>query len=100
MPLSARRRTLQKNDIAQAIERTEYFDFLLDIVPTDETRRREEAAAGRMGGATAGPPGAPGIAPGAVGPNLAALAAAYSSYGPQASAPALLRHRGAARASC
>lgn len=31
-----KRRTLQKNDIAAAITRTDIFDFLVDIVPKDE----------------------------------------------------------------
>jgi nuclear transcription factor Y gamma len=31
-----KRRTLQKNDIAAAIGRTDIFDFLVDIVPRDE----------------------------------------------------------------
>lgn len=33
-----RRRTLQKNDIAAAITRTDVFDFLVDIVPREEGR--------------------------------------------------------------
>ncbi|XP_031474293.1 nuclear transcription factor Y subunit C-1-like [Nymphaea colorata] len=33
-----KRRTLQKNDIASAITRTDIFDFLVDIVPRDEVR--------------------------------------------------------------
>ncbi|XP_057972516.1 nuclear transcription factor Y subunit C-1 [Malania oleifera] len=33
-----KRRTLQKNDIAAAITRTDIFDFLVDIVPRDEIR--------------------------------------------------------------
>nr|KYP32513.1 Nuclear transcription factor Y subunit C-1 [Cajanus cajan] len=32
------RRTLQKNDIAAAITRTDIFDFLVDIVPRDEIK--------------------------------------------------------------
>ncbi|XP_019058613.1 PREDICTED: nuclear transcription factor Y subunit C-1-like [Tarenaya hassleriana] len=39
-----KRRTLQKNDIAAAITRTEIFDFLVDIVPRDEIK--DEAALG------------------------------------------------------
>ncbi|KAG6532880.1 nuclear transcription factor Y subunit C-6-like [Zingiber officinale] len=31
-----KRRTLQKNDIAAAISRTDVFDFLIDIVPREE----------------------------------------------------------------
>lgn len=33
-----KRRTLQKNDIAGAISRTDMFDFLVDIVPRDEVK--------------------------------------------------------------
>lgn len=33
-----KRRTLQKNDIASAITRTDIFDFLVDIVPRDEIK--------------------------------------------------------------
>ncbi|CAA7394947.1 unnamed protein product [Spirodela intermedia] len=33
-----KRRTLQKNDIAAAITRTDVFDFLVDIVPRDEVK--------------------------------------------------------------
>lgn len=31
-----KRRTLQRNDLAMCIERTDMFDFLLDIVPRDQ----------------------------------------------------------------
>ncbi|XP_022736089.1 nuclear transcription factor Y subunit C-1-like [Durio zibethinus] len=47
-----KRRTLQKNDIAAAITRTDIFDFLVDIVPRDEIK--DEAGLGGMVGATAG----------------------------------------------
>ncbi|GFP99275.1 nuclear transcription factor y subunit c-2 [Phtheirospermum japonicum] len=33
-----KRRTLQKNDIAAAISRTDVFDFLVDIIPRDEVK--------------------------------------------------------------
>ncbi|CAK9175000.1 unnamed protein product [Ilex paraguariensis] len=33
-----KRRTLQKNDIAAAIARTDVFDFLVDIIPRDELK--------------------------------------------------------------
>ncbi|KAL8461870.1 hypothetical protein ACS0TY_032286 [Phlomoides rotata] len=33
-----KRRTLQKNDIAAAISRTDVFDFLVDIIPRDEPK--------------------------------------------------------------
>ncbi|ONK79319.1 uncharacterized protein A4U43_C01F5160 [Asparagus officinalis] len=39
-----KRRTLQKNDIAAAITRTEVFDFLVDIVPREEGK--DEAGVG------------------------------------------------------
>ncbi|GMH01146.1 hypothetical protein Nepgr_002985 [Nepenthes gracilis] len=44
-----KRRTLQKNDIAAAITRTEIFDFLVDIVPRDEIKD-EAAGLGMVGG--------------------------------------------------
>ncbi|CAK9223055.1 unnamed protein product [Sphagnum troendelagicum] len=37
-----KRRTLQKNDIAAAITRTDIFDFLVDIVPRDELINKED----------------------------------------------------------
>uniref|UniRef100_A0A2P2LBQ0 Nuclear transcription factor Y subunit C-1 n=1 Tax=Rhizophora mucronata TaxID=61149 RepID=A0A2P2LBQ0_RHIMU len=43
-----KRRTLQKNDIAAAITRTDIFDFLVDIVPRDEIK--DEAGLGAMVG--------------------------------------------------
>ncbi|CAK9170274.1 unnamed protein product [Ilex paraguariensis] len=46
-----KRRTLQKNDIAAAITRTDIFDFLVDIVPRDEIR--DEAGLGGLVGPTA-----------------------------------------------
>ena len=46
-----KRRTLQKNDIAAAITRTDIFDFLVDIVPRDEIK--DEAGLGLVGPATA-----------------------------------------------
>ncbi|KAM7475750.1 hypothetical protein LguiB_022993 [Lonicera macranthoides] len=51
-----KRRTLQKNDIAAAITRTDIFDFLVDIVPRDEIK--EEAGIGGMivGGPASGVP--------------------------------------------
>ncbi|OIW13033.1 hypothetical protein TanjilG_17593 [Lupinus angustifolius] len=33
-----KRRTLQKNDIATAINRTDMFDFLVDIVPREDLK--------------------------------------------------------------
>ncbi|KAF8390657.1 hypothetical protein HHK36_025184 [Tetracentron sinense] len=43
-----KRRTLQKNDIAAAVTRTEIFDFLVDIVPRDEIK--DEAGIGTTSG--------------------------------------------------
>ncbi len=42
-----KRRTLQRNDIAMAVAKTDTYDFLIDIVPRDEVRR---CARGRGGG--------------------------------------------------
>ncbi|XP_042504887.1 nuclear transcription factor Y subunit C-1-like isoform X2 [Macadamia integrifolia] len=49
-----KRRTLQKNDIAAAITRTDIFDFLVDIVPRDEIK--DEAGLGIAGSTTSGVP--------------------------------------------
>ncbi|KAF6161481.1 hypothetical protein GIB67_009360 [Kingdonia uniflora] len=58
-----KRRTLQKNDIAAAITRTDIFDFLVDIVPRDEIK--DESASGvpyyGPGGVTIGRPAMPGM---------------------------------------
>ena len=45
-----KRRTLQKNDIAAAITRTDVFDFLVDIVPREEGKEDGMARAA-LGGA-------------------------------------------------
>lgn len=51
-----KRRTLQKNDIAAAITRTDIFDFLVDIVPRDELKEEglgiPRAALPMVGGPT------------------------------------------------
>ncbi|CAA3022572.1 nuclear transcription factor Y subunit C-1-like [Olea europaea subsp. europaea] len=52
-----KRRTLQKNDIAAAITRTDIFDFLVDIVPRDEIK--DEAVA--LGGIVGPPAAATGV---------------------------------------
>ncbi|GER32336.1 nuclear factor Y [Striga asiatica] len=46
-----KRRTLQKNDIAAAITRTDIFDFLVDIVPREDLREEVlgPPAVGRVG---------------------------------------------------
>lgn len=52
-----RRRTLQKNDIAAAITRTDIFDFLVDIVPREDLKDEAQASIPRgaltVGGAPA-----------------------------------------------
>ncbi|KAL2934388.1 Nuclear transcription factor Y subunit C-1 [Bienertia sinuspersici] len=50
-----KRRTLQKNDIAAAITRTDIFDFLVDIVPRDEIK--DEGGVGVGLGIVVGPTG-------------------------------------------
>ena len=47
-----KRRTLQRNDIAAAITRTDIFDFLVDIVPRDEVK--EEGISVARGGLPSG----------------------------------------------
>ncbi|CAA7034939.1 unnamed protein product [Microthlaspi erraticum] len=54
-----KRRTLQKNDIAAAITRTDIFDFLVDIVPREEIKEEEEAAAALGGMVTPAASGVP-----------------------------------------
>ncbi|KAJ1269003.1 hypothetical protein BS78_07G176900 [Paspalum vaginatum] len=44
-----KRRTLQKSDIAAAVARNDVFDFLVDIVPRDEAKDAEAAAAAAGG---------------------------------------------------
>lgn len=44
-----KRRTLQKNDIAAAITRTDVFDFLVDIVPREEGKEDVFGASGVPG---------------------------------------------------
>jgi nuclear transcription factor Y, gamma len=72
----SKRRTLQRSDIAQAISKSDMFDFLIDIVPR-EVAQQHASMGGSVGGAPsfdykrggdeAGPPGASpgGNAPGA-----------------------------------
>lgn len=38
----SKRKTLQRSDVAMAISRTDIYDFLVDIVPREEGRRRED----------------------------------------------------------
>ncbi|KAL0480658.1 hypothetical protein AKO1_006884 [Acrasis kona] len=42
----AKRRTLQRNDIAAAIAKTDVFDFLIDIVPEDGKTNKKDAREG------------------------------------------------------
>lgn len=57
-----KRRTLQKNDVAMAASKYDQFDFLIDIVPRDETKPSASAAAAAA--ATAAPRApAPAAAP-------------------------------------
>ncbi|KAJ4839063.1 Nuclear transcription factor Y subunit C-1 [Turnera subulata] len=51
-----KRRTLQKNDIAAAITRTDIFDFLVDIVPRDEIKDEPAGLAGMVGATASGVP--------------------------------------------
>uniref|UniRef100_A0ACD6AFI6 Uncharacterized protein n=1 Tax=Avena sativa TaxID=4498 RepID=A0ACD6AFI6_AVESA len=44
-----KRRTLQKNDIAAAISRTDVYDFLVDIVPREDMMKEEGAGLPRAG---------------------------------------------------
>jgi nuclear transcription factor Y gamma len=48
-----KRRTLQKNDIAAAVTRTDIFDFLVDIVPREDLRDEVLGAVGAEAAATA-----------------------------------------------
>lgn len=76
-----KRRTLQKNDIAAAITRTDIFDFLVDIVPRDEIK--EEAAGLGVGvGVGVGV----GMAPGGIPVGAAASGVPY--YYPPMGQPA------------
>lgn len=38
-----KRRTISKSDIARALSKSDHFDFLIDIVPRDETERNKAA---------------------------------------------------------
>ncbi|KAJ1297936.1 hypothetical protein BS78_01G416700 [Paspalum vaginatum] len=74
-----KRRTLQRNDVAAAIARTDVFDFLVDIVPREEAK--EEPGSAALGFAAAG-------AAGAVGGAGAAPAAGMPYYYPPMGQPA------------
>ncbi|KAL5972330.1 hypothetical protein ACLOJK_041583 [Asimina triloba] len=51
-----KRRTLQKNDIAAAITRTDIFDFLVDIVPREELKEEVVGSIPRAGTMPVGGP--------------------------------------------
>ena len=51
-----KRRTLQKNDIAAAITRTDIFDFLVDIVPREDLKDEVLASIPRGGNPPVGGP--------------------------------------------
>ncbi|KAK4781626.1 hypothetical protein SAY86_015728 [Trapa natans] len=75
-----KRRTLQKNDIAAAITRTDIFDFLVDIVPREEAK--DEAALG-----IAGVPAGVGGMVGAIGPTASGVPYYYPPIGQPAAGP-------------
>lgn len=68
-----KRRTLQRNDVAAAITKTDIFDFLVDIVPREDLKEDGTPAAGAP--AAAPPPAAAPSAP-AAQPAAAPAAAA------------------------
>ncbi len=43
-----KRRTLQQNDVAVSISRLDTFDFLIDIVPRDETKLKKSEVGDRL----------------------------------------------------
>lgn len=62
----SKRRTLQRSDIAQAISKSDMFDFLIDIVPREVAQQHSSVAGGaggtqpfdyKRGEDTGGPPG-------------------------------------------
>lgn len=88
-----KRRTLQKNDIAAAITRTDIFDFLVDIVPREDLKDEVLASLPRGAGMPIpGPPDAlpyyyvpPGQAPAQVGaPGM--MMGNPNAYAPQSQA--------------
>merc|ERR1711937_104633 len=73
----SKRRTLQRNDIAAAITKTDVFDFLLDIVPREEAKDSMPHAPGIYGGYPGGYGGMSGD------PNAYAQAMQQIPYGAQ-----------------
>jgi histone H3/H4 len=49
-----KRRTLQKSDIAAALQKSDMFDFLIDVVPREEDKRSAAAAAAASAARTQG----------------------------------------------
>ena len=49
-----KRRTLQRNDVANAISTTSVFDFLVEIVPLEETKAKSEGEGDAPGGGAGG----------------------------------------------
>ncbi|XP_057519228.1 nuclear transcription factor Y subunit C-1 isoform X2 [Amaranthus tricolor] len=74
-----KRRTLQKNDIAAAITRTDIFDFLVDIVPRDEIK--DEAAGLGMMAPTGIVPPTGIVGPSGVGPTASGVPYYYPPMG-------------------
>ncbi|CAN6313393.1 unnamed protein product [Urochloa humidicola] len=75
-----KRRTLQRNDVAAAIARTDVFDFLVDIVPREEAKEETGSALG--GFAVAGPGGGgPGAGAAAGGAPAAGMPYYYPPMG-------------------
>ncbi|CAN0905954.1 Nuclear transcription factor Y subunit C-4 [Linum grandiflorum] len=68
----SKRRTLQKNDIAAAITRTDIFDFLVDIVPREDNKED------------------PGLASTVVGPTASGVPYYYPPTIGQPAAPAIM----------
>ncbi|XVF63198.1 hypothetical protein PTKIN_Ptkin09bG0068800 [Pterospermum kingtungense] len=84
-----KRRTLQKNDIAAAITRTDIFDFLVDIVPREDLKDEVLASVPRVGGPADGVPYyymPPQLAPqaGAPGMTVGKPVMDHALYGQQA----------------
>ncbi|GJN30901.1 hypothetical protein PR202_gb19246 [Eleusine coracana subsp. coracana] len=78
-----KRRTLQRNDVAAAIARTDVFDFLVDIVPREEAKEEPGSALGFAAAAAGG-----GAVVGAAGAAAGAPAAGMPYYYPPMGQPA------------
>jgi nuclear transcription factor Y gamma len=84
----ARRRTLQRSDVAAAVHRTEVFDFLVDVVPPAEG---EDGAGGAAGGAEGAVAAAAAAAAAAAGAGAAPPpGAAPAFYGGMALPPGMM----------